>query len=542
MGAGGGGGRDRLQVDHAEWREKLDRFRRSGEKEMQIRENYGRDGVEEIHQLAAEQGLYSKAYGKGRNTVLVVSRDPLPNYRADLDARLEGKVQHVEMSLASKAMVRDVLARIPDVPTTEELGAPQPQQELPPAGEAARAVPDAWDDDEGADDGAALCHKAPASGVPGSAPPVQPRQAAAQGSRAGSDRALSAARIKEESARLRSEWEVRGQSPGYAAMMEKRMKLPSFNMRDKLLADIRANRVVVVSGETGCGKTTQVPQFVLDDMDSRGEGGACSIICTQPRRISAISVAERVANERCEPLGRSVGYQIRLEAKRSDDTRLLFCTTGVLLRRLANDAELSGVSHIIVDEIHERGINEDFLLIILKDLIVRNPTITIILMSATLNAARFSEYLGGCPTTHIPGFTHPVRDVFLEDVLNEIRYDIPADGGGGGVGGWGGGGRGRMDRAERAKRREKAANVWLIAAVVARASMSGAESCVRCDSGCTHPADMTGVHSGFAGECWNKSGRGFAGRHSGGSRRVCTWRPLQRVQRPRQGVAAQLGS
>ena len=82
------------------------------------------------------------------------------------------------------------------------------------------------------------------------------------------------------------------------------------------------------SGETGCGKTTQVPQFVIDDMDSRGEGAHCSIICTQPRRISAISVAERVSSERCQPLGLSVGYQIRLEAKRSDETRLLFCTTG----------------------------------------------------------------------------------------------------------------------------------------------------------------------------------------------------------------------
>ena len=133
--------------------------------------------------------------------------------------------------------------------------------------------------------------------------------------------------------------------------------------------------------------------------------------------------------------------------------RLLFCTTGVLLRRLANDAQLAGVSHIIVDEIHERGINEDFLLIILKDLLVRNASIRVILMSATLNAARFSEYLGGCPTTHIPGFTHPVKDVFLEEILEHVPYDIPAHagggGGGGGGGGWGGGGRGRMDRGRR---------------------------------------------------------------------------------------------
>ena len=84
------------------------------------------------------------------------------------------------------------------------------------------------------------------------------------------------------------------------SMMEKRMRLPSYGMRDKLLADIRGSRVIVVSGETGCGKTTQVPQCVIDDMDARGEGAYCSIICTQPRRISAMSVAERVSSERCE--------------------------------------------------------------------------------------------------------------------------------------------------------------------------------------------------------------------------------------------------
>lgn len=92
--------------------------------------------------------------------------------------------------------------------------------------------------------------------------------------------------------------------------------------------------MVVVSGETGCGKTTQLPQFVLEEEIEAGRGSDCNIICTQPRRISAMSVAARVAAERGDALGQSVGYQIRLEAKRSAQTRLLFCTTGVLLRRL----------------------------------------------------------------------------------------------------------------------------------------------------------------------------------------------------------------
>ena len=93
-------------------------------------------------------------------------------------------------------------------------------------------------------------------------------------------------------------------------------------------------QVLVVSGETGCGKTTQLPQFIIEEEISSLRGADCSVICTQPRRISAISVADRIASERGENLGETIGYQIRLESKRSAQTRLLFCTTGVLLRRL----------------------------------------------------------------------------------------------------------------------------------------------------------------------------------------------------------------
>ena len=134
-------------------------------------------------------------------------------------------------------------------------------------------------------------------------------------------------------------------------------------------------------------------QFLLEEAIEAGKGGETSIVCTQPRRIAAMSVAQRVADERSERLGDIVGYQVRLEAKRSDSTRLLFCTTGVLLRKLAQDRALTGTTHIIVDEIHERGMYEDFLLIVLRDLLPMRPDLRVVLMSATLNADAVATHM-----------------------------------------------------------------------------------------------------------------------------------------------------
>ena len=148
----------------------------------------------------------------------------------------------------------------------------------------------------------------------------------------------------------------------YTSMLKQRMRLPAFERQDEIVKTIRDQQVVVISGSTGCGKTTQIPQFVLDSEIAAGRGASCNIICTQPRRISAIGVAERVASEKAEHLGSgTVGYQIRLERRACDNTKLLFCTTGILLRRLAGDPLLSGVSHVFLDEVHERNSTQIFL-------------------------------------------------------------------------------------------------------------------------------------------------------------------------------------
>ncbi|KAF4322273.1 hypothetical protein BBO99_00004107 [Phytophthora kernoviae] len=213
-------------------------------------------------------------------------------------------------------------------------------------------------------------------------------------------------------------------------MLAARAKLPAGKEEAQVIQCVQSNQVVLVCGATGCGKTTQIPQFILDEYINRGAGGECNIICTQPRRIAAIGVATRVAQERCEDIADIVGYQIRMDAKKSSNTRLLFCTTGVLLRRLLNDRQLSGVSHVIVDEVHERNVDTDFLLSILRDLLPQRPDLRVILMSATMNSELFVKYFSSitrtpCPVLDIPGFTYPVECNFLEDVLDLTKYEVP---------------------------------------------------------------------------------------------------------------------
>ncbi|KAG7470975.1 hypothetical protein MATL_G00119570 [Megalops atlanticus] len=213
--------------------------------------------------------------------------------------------------------------------------------------------------------------------------------------------------------------------PKYLEMLKFREKLPSYSMKEELVQLVRGNQVLVVSGETGCGKTTQVTQFILDDFIERGMGSICRVVCTQPRRISAISVAERVSAERAETVGEgnSCGYQIRLQSRLPrKQGSMLYCTTGIILQWLRSDPLLSSISHLVLDEIHERNLQSDVLITIVKDLIRVRDDLKIILMSATLNAEKFSKYFGNCPMIHIPGFTYPVKEYLLEDVVEMLRY------------------------------------------------------------------------------------------------------------------------
>ncbi|KAF9429911.1 hypothetical protein BGZ94_009026 [Podila epigama] len=250
--------------------------------------------------------------------------------------------------------------------------------------------------------------------------------------------------VTEAGKALQTSWQQRLERPSHKKLFEKRKDLPMYQFRDQLLTLLKAHQVLIVSGETGCGKSTQVPQYLAEYMLEEGLGDQCDIVCTQPRRISAISIANRVSEELGDARNSAgkpntlVGYRIRLESKVAPTNILKFCTTvtsavfflskaGILLRRLESDKMLKGVTHLVIDEVHERTLESDFLLIILKKLLPCRPDLKVILMSATVDSGRFSAYFSGCPVLEVPGRTFPVHAQFLENVIDATGYTLEED-------------------------------------------------------------------------------------------------------------------
>ena len=180
--------------------------------------------------------------------------------------------------------------------------------------------------------------------------------------------------------------------------------LPIAREGERIIELIRAHQVVVIAGETGSGKTTQLPKLCL----AAGRGSAGMIGCTQPRRIAARAVATRVAQELGSELGSVVGYQVRFTDKVSDGSRIKFMTDGILLAEIASDRWLSRYDTIIVDEAHERSLNIDFLLGYLKTLLRKRPDLKLIVTSATIDTGRFSAHFADAPVVSVEGRTFPV--------------------------------------------------------------------------------------------------------------------------------------
>ncbi|KAI0654455.1 P-loop containing nucleoside triphosphate hydrolase protein [Cubamyces menziesii] len=197
----------------------------------------------------------------------------------------------------------------------------------------------------------------------------------------------------------------------HKSIQEQRKSLPIYKLREPLLQAIREHQVLIVVGDTGSGKTTQMTQYLAEE----GFADKGKIGCTQPRRVAAMSVAKRVAEEVGCRLGQEVGYTIRFEDCTSPETRIKYMTDGMLQRECLVDPDVSQYSVIMLDEAHERTIATDVLFGLLKKAIKRRPDLKLIVTSATLDAEKFSKYFFGCPIFTIPGRTYPVEILYTKE-------------------------------------------------------------------------------------------------------------------------------
>ncbi|XP_037498410.1 probable ATP-dependent RNA helicase DHX34 [Rhipicephalus sanguineus] len=197
-------------------------------------------------------------------------------------------------------------------------------------------------------------------------------------------------------------------------LREFQKNLPIAQYKDGILKVVSENSVVLIAGDTGCGKSTQIPQYLLG-------AGLEGIACTQPRRIAAISLCKRVAYETLNEYRTHIGYQIRFEKHRSKHTKMLFLTEGLLLRQIASDPMLKEYNVIILDEIHERHLTCDFLLGVVKCLMQHRKDLKIILMSATINIQLFSQYFYNCPVVQVPGRLFPIQVQYHPVTVEEKR-------------------------------------------------------------------------------------------------------------------------
>jgi len=195
------------------------------------------------------------------------------------------------------------------------------------------------------------------------------------------------------------------------SLLEQRQSLPIYKLKDELIKAINDNQVLIVVGETGSGKTTQLTQYIAEaGFAARGKIG-----CTQPRRVAAMSVAKRVAEEFGCLLGQEVGYTIRFEDCTTNETVIKYMTDGMLLREALIDSEMRTYSCIMLDEAHERTISTDVLFGLLKKAVKLRPEMKLIVTSATLDAVKFSEYFFEAPIFTIPGRTYPVEILYTRE-------------------------------------------------------------------------------------------------------------------------------
>ena len=230
----------------------------------------------------------------------------------------------------------------------------------------------------------------------------------------------SAQRTLRTSLALFADFRTKQRAAALEKLQQTRAKLPVAAHADGILEALRASQVLVLAGDTGCGKSTQVPQFLLREYGR--------VACTQPRRLAAVSLARRVSIEGNGEHG--VGHQIRFESRAAPSDRIVFMTEGVMLRHIAGGAKgLDDFDVIVLDEVHERHTSTDVLLGTMRGLLARRPALRLVLMSATLNLELFSSFFGGAPVLRVPGRAYPV-DVVHVTADADVAVADAADGSG----------------------------------------------------------------------------------------------------------------
>ncbi|XP_061186085.1 ATP-dependent RNA helicase DHX8-like [Saccostrea echinata] len=199
------------------------------------------------------------------------------------------------------------------------------------------------------------------------------------------------------------------------SLLEQRQSLPIYKLKDELVKAVTDNQVLIVIGETGSGKTTQITQYLAE----AGYTTSGKIGCTQPRRVAAMSVAKRVSEEFGCRLGQEVGYTIRFEDCTSPETKIKYMTDGMMLRECLIDGDLTQYSIIMLDEAHERTIHTDVLFGLLKAAVQKRPELKLIVTSATLDAVKFSQYFFEAPIFTIPGRTYPVEVLYTKEAESD---------------------------------------------------------------------------------------------------------------------------
>lgn len=207
-------------------------------------------------------------------------------------------------------------------------------------------------------------------------------------------------------------WTGKPCSESYKKLRAHREQLPVYQFRDQLIESVRNNRVTIIEGATGSGKTTQIPQFLLEANIIPADK---QIVCTQPRRVAALNVANRVAKEMDVPIGQVVAYTIRFDSTETENTSLVYMTDGLLLREFVRDPDVNRYGIIIIDEAHERTINTDIIIGLLKKAVERRNDLHAVIMSATLEVDKFIKFFPDSPHLKVPGRLFKVDIIYSKE-------------------------------------------------------------------------------------------------------------------------------